>query len=95
MIKLLITTELQDPKEIFPLEIEPVTESISESLFADKSELEAQKPFISCLIWGSIGYNINQPINKVNVQCVVEFESGLKIELPRDIVYDIHRLIGA
>ena len=80
-----------------PLDIDLVDPCLKEEVFlkGHENDLEKQKTFISCLVWGCIGYHINAPIEIQSVKCIVEFDNGNQRELPHVVLHDIHRLTGA
>lgn len=97
MIKLQIAVPIKMTGEVLPLEIELVDQCITEELFKEghEKDLESQKTFISCLIWGSVGFNVSAPIDNTDITCKIEFDNGYLVDVPREILYDIKRLIGA
>jgi len=95
MIKLHISYQLKAQGPYVSLDVESTLQSVTEKLFQVnyEDELESQKPFISNLIWGSIGFVTNRKIYTPSVECVIEFENGHIIKLPREIVYHIQQNI--
>lgn len=97
MNKLNIWYQLAENGEKHLLEIDLIDHFVSEDIFKEghKKELESQKTFISSLIWGSIGFAINRSIEISSITCSIVFDNRHTIEVPRDVVYDIQRIIGA
>ena len=80
-----------------PLDVELTEDFVTETIFnkGHEKDLEAQKTYISNLILGCIGFIANTSIDSSNVECSMEFENGNIYIVPREVVYDIHRIIGA
>ena len=95
MIKLHITYQLEANGSRYPLDVESTLQSVTEKLFqiGNEDELESQKLFISNLIWGSIGFATNRTIYRPSVECIIEFENGHRITLPREIVYHVQQYL--
>lgn len=97
MIILHITYQLEadGPRQL--LDVKSSLQSVTERLFqvGQEDDLNSQKPFISNLIWGSIGFAANRTIYKPSVECVIEFENGHVIELPREMIYHIKQHLNS
>lgn len=93
----MITFLLKETDELQHLNQDLIIDTISETVFekGHEADLEIQKPFISSLIWGSICFVINKPIQQTSVKCTIEFENGETINIPQEVVYDINRIVGA
>ena len=95
MIRLHITYQLEPDGIRIPLHIVSSLRSVCEETFkaGHEDELESQKPYISNLIWGSIGFAVNQKIYTPSVECVIEFENGSMTEVPRTTIYYVQEQI--
>lgn len=95
MIRLHITYQLEPNGIRIPLLVESSLQSVREETFkvGHEDELESQKPFISNLIWGSIGFAANKKIYTPSVECIIEFENGHMTEVPRTTIYYIQEQI--
>ena len=97
MIKLHITYQMEADGPRFPLDVKSSLQSVTERLFqvGQEDDLESQKPFISNLIWGSIGFAANRTIYTPSVECVIEFENGHIVKLSREIIFYIQRHLNS
>ena len=95
MIKLHIIVIKSETNVKQKLDLDVLVDSINESIFesGNEEELERQKPFISSLIWGCIGFNVNNSIQRKEVKCSIEFENGHTIDIPRDVIFNIQQIL--